>query len=225
MNNLPLPPMAGTDWVKNIRTNEVKWDANVNASTRFAANSEWQYIGAVGTTYHTANGTKQVFLGDNGHWSYINNQRNLNWGEFTGQINELKPMLDATAAGITGTVYGLAAASGGFTSSLLTGLGSGVADFTAQMAFNGQDINAVNWTSVGAMALFKNPLVASTVGSGLGYSSGFGFKNSFAFGEKTNVKFASETIGGHYLQNLGLINGLIMFHLLKKHLVNLQLDF
>ncbi|MNH30165.1 hypothetical protein [Solitalea canadensis] len=45
VHNLPLLLMVGTDWVKNIRTNEVKWDANVNASTRFAINSEWQYMG------------------------------------------------------------------------------------------------------------------------------------------------------------------------------------
>ncbi|MNS42037.1 tRNA(Glu)-specific nuclease WapA precursor [compost metagenome] len=194
--------MVGNDWIKNIRTNEVKWKDDINEFTRFAANSEWQYFGKAGTTYHTANGTKQVLLGDNGHWSYINNQRNFNWREFTSQVNELKPMLDATATGITVTTYGMAAVASGGVGLSASSLGAGAADFGVQMFFNGGDINKVNWTSVGSMALFKSPLTANMVASGMQYSFSEGLDNSL-LGNKSGSVFAAESAGGAAFGALG----------------------
>ncbi|WP_157604538.1 hypothetical protein [Solitalea canadensis] len=195
VHNLPLLLMVGTDWVKNIRTNEVKWDANVNASTRFAINSEWQYFGKAGTTYFTANGTRQVILGDNGHWDYLNSQRNLNWREFTSQVNELKPMLDATATGSLIAVYGLAAYASGATGGLgftYTSAGSGFADFSIQMFYNKGDIYKVNWTSMGAAIFLKSPLTGGILASGGEFTLEKGFENSL-FKEKAFESFLFES--------------------------------
>lgn len=133
------------------------WDEDIKSeSEAIAKYGKGTYYAAPGYSY-PVEGNKEVVLGVN-NWGYRNIQKNVNWSEFQKNVNMMQPLLDATALGVTTSIYALAAYAGGangFMGLTYTSGGSALADFGMQMFYNGWDISKLNRTSVVAALLFK----------------------------------------------------------------------
>jgi RHS repeat-associated protein len=111
-------------------------------------------------------------------------------------------------AAIMGTGGAASAALGVELFATEVAVGSAIADVTIQLAVNKGDINKVNWASVGANLILKNPFSAAFAGAAFEVTAENGTKNSI-LGDKSGGQLLTETAlgtGGNMLgSSLGKI--------------------